>query len=145
MPILVTTESKPANDLLKEFTQSRKSIGLVVDEFGGTSGIITVEDIMEEIFGEIEDEHDDDSNVVEEKINDLNYKLSATLEVDYLNEKYALHLPEGEYETLGGLIIALHEDIPEKGEEVRIEGFNFTVLEAEEQRIQLVHLKLTEE
>lgn len=145
MPILVTTESKPANDLLKEFTKTRKSIALVVDEFGGTSGIVSVEDIMEEIFGEIEDEHDDDTNIIEEKISDLKYKFSAGLEVDYLNEKYNLHLPEGDYETLGGLVISHHENIPEQDEEVRIEGFIFEILEAEEQRIQLVSLKITED
>lgn len=145
MPILVTTESKPANDLLKEFTKTRKSIALVVDEFGGTSGIVTVEDIMEEIFGEIEDEHDDDDNIVEEKLSDLQYKFSAGLEVDYLNEKYNLHLPEGDYETIGGLVIAHHENIPVQGEKVRIEGFDFEIIEAEEQRIHLVGLKITED
>ncbi len=139
-PILITNESKPVNELLKEFTTSGKSIALVVDEYGGTSGIITAEDIMEEIFGEIEDEHDDDDGIIEEQINDDTFRFSASLEIDYLNEQYKLHLPIGDYETLGGFIISNHESIPEEGETIVIGNFEIHILKADNKRIDLIQL-----
>lgn len=144
-PILITNESKPAHELLKEFTTTGKSIALVVDEFGGTAGIITAEDIMEEIFGEIEDEHDDDDGIIEEKINDDTYRFSTSLEIDYLNENYDLRLPVGDYETLGGFIIAYHESIPQMGETIVLENFEIEILKADEKRIELVKLSTLNE
>jgi putative hemolysin len=140
--ILITTEAKPANEMLNDFTINRKSIAVVVDEFGGTAGIVTTEDIIEEIFGEIEDEHDDNIGIIEHKISDLEFEFSASLEVDYLNEKYNLRLPDGDYETLGGYIIAQHESIPDQGESIDMGRFVFSILSSQENRIELVHLKL---
>lgn len=142
IPIMITNEAKQANELLNEFTLRRKSIALVVDEFGGTAGIVTTEDIIEEIFGEIEDEHDENDDIVDKKISDLEYEFSAKLEVDYLNEEYHLNIPEGEYDTLGGFIIAHHESIPEEGEVVVIEPFHFKILSSQGNRLELVHLHL---
>lgn len=132
------------NDVLNILTKKRKSIAVVLDEYGGTSGIMTVEDIVEELFGEIEDEHD---NVVliEEAIRDDLFKFSARLEVDYINETYKLDLPENEnYETLGGLIVNHTEEIPEKGEVIEIDQFLFTILEVSNTKIDLVELKMLE-
>lgn len=143
IPILITNESKPANEMLNDFTRNRKSIAVVVDEFGGTAGIVTAEDIIEEIFGEIEDEHDDTNGIIDHKISDFEYELSAQLEVDYLNEKYNLNIPYGDYETLGGYIITTHESIPEQGEKVDLDRFSFTILSSTENRIELVHLRIS--
>ena len=139
LPILITNESKSANEMLNEFSKSQRSIALVVDEYGGTAGIITVEDIMEEIFGEIEDEHDDveDNEFV---TNGGQLILNAKLEVDYLNEKYDLDIPEGEYETLSGFILANIEEIPPTGEIFIIGRFEIKILEAAEQKIEKVQL-----
>ena len=132
-------------DILNNLTKKRKSIAVVMDEYGGTSGILTVEDIVEELFGEIEDEHDS-IELIEEKIDDLNYKLSARLEVDYLNETYKINLPEDEnYETLGGMIVNQTEMIPEKDDEVIIDNFKITILEVSNTKIDLVLLNLPED
>ncbi len=141
LPILITNESKSANDMLNEFSKSQRSIALVVDEYGGTAGIITVEDIMEEIFGEIEDEHDE---VEENEIitNGGQLILNAKLEIDYLNEKYNLNFPEGEYETLSGFILANLEEIPSEGEIFVIDQFEIKILAAAEQKIEKVQLVL---
>jgi CBS domain containing-hemolysin-like protein len=141
IPILITNESKSANDMLNEFSLTQKSIALVVDEYGGTAGVITVEDIMEEIFGEIEDEHDEvevDEIVTENGV----YTLAAKLEVDLINEKYELKVPEGDYETLGGFVIANLEEIPSIGDVFVIENFEIKVLEATEQRIDKLSIKV---
>ena len=139
LPILITNESKSANEMLNEFSKSQRSIALVVDEYGGTAGIITVEDIMEEIFGEIEDEHDEveDNELV---TNGGQLVLNAKLEVDYLNEKYNLDIPDGEYETLGGFILANLEEIPPTGEIFIIDQFEIKIVEAIEQKIEKVQL-----
>lgn len=144
IPILISNESKPANEMLNEFTASQKSMALVVDEYGGTAGICTVEDIMEEIFGEIEDEHDVPGEEDEKQLDERTFEFMATEEIDYLNEKYDLDLPEGEYETLGGFIVDHLENIPAAQEQVIIDKFEIRILEASEQRIEKVLLKLLE-
>jgi len=142
IPVMITNESKPANDMLNDFTRNRKSIALVVDEFGGTAGIVTTEDIIEEIFGEIEDEHDDSDGTIDIRLNDFEFELSSSLEVDYLNETYDLNIPEGDYETLGGFIISICESIPEQGTSIETEEFLFTILASSNNRIESVHLKV---
>jgi len=143
MPIIIATETMSVMDLLNKFSRTHKSIALVVDELGSTAGLITVEDIMEEVFGEIEDEHDTEM-LIEEKISNTEYKLSARLEVDYLNKTYHFNFKEGDYNTLGGFIIAHHQDIPQQGEKIIIEQFEFTILQKSNARIELVMLKLLE-
>lgn len=140
LPVEFVPETMLANDILNVLTKKRKSIAIVLDEYGGTSGIMTVEDIVEELFGEIQDEHD---TVVlkEEKIDELNYVFSARLEVDYLNETYKLNLPEGEnYETLGGLIVDYTEEIPQQNDIVDMDKFQFKILEVSNTKIDLVSL-----
>lgn len=142
LPIPIIAISMPANEILEVFIEQRKTIAVVVDEFGGTSGIITIEDIIEEIFGEIEDEHDKEE-LVENKLSENEYLLSARLEVDYLNDEYNLNLPESDnYETLAGCIIDVHESIPTLDEEITSDRFVFTVKKVYENRIDLVHLKV---
>ncbi|GAO30984.1 hemolysin family protein [Geofilum rubicundum] len=141
-PISVVPESMPASKLLEIFTKEHKSIVLVVDEFGGTSGIVTLEDILEEIFGEIDDEHDI-SDLIEAQISETTYNFSGRFEIDYLNEKYNLELPVSEdYETLAGLILVHNEAIPEVNEELEIENFQFKILEASKSKIELVQITL---
>jgi CBS domain containing-hemolysin-like protein len=143
-PITVVPESMSADKLLKIFTKEHKSIALVVDEFGGTAGITTLEDILEEIFGEIDDEHDT-SDFVEIKVHENCYHFSGRIEIDYLNEKYQLDLPASdEYETLAGMVLFYHESIPEPMEEVEIERFKLKILEASKSKIELIELKVTE-
>ncbi len=139
-PVLLVPETMHANKLLKSLIQQRKSIAVVLDEFGGTAGIITIEDIMEEIFGEIDDEYDVE-DLVEKQISKNEFVLSARLEIDYLNEKYKLHLPESEeYETLGGLILNHNESIPNKGDEVQIGHLNCKMLQVSEKRLELIKI-----
>ena len=133
-------ESMFINDLLTLLTKKRKSIAVVVDEYGGTSGIITIEDIIEELVGEIEDEHDS-PKFLEKKINDAHYKFSARLEIDYLNEKFKLNLPINEqYETLGGFIISLNEKIPDKGDEIFHNNLKFKIIDVSSSKIELIEL-----
>lgn len=143
-PISNVPESMPAKELLRVFMQQHRSISVVVDEFGGTAGMVTIEDVVEEIFGEIEDEHDVDE-LVEAKINSKEFLFSARLEIDYLNHEYGLHLPTNdEYETLAGLILNHHESIPEKGEEIKIENYLFTVTVAGDSTIEQVNMKIVQ-
>jgi CBS domain containing-hemolysin-like protein len=132
-------------DVLNNLTKKRKSIAVVIDEYGGTSGMITIEDIVEELFGEIEDEHDP-VVLTEELIENDHYKFSARLEVDYLNENYKLNIPEGEnYETLGGYIVNHTEEIPQQNEELEINDFEFRILKVSNTKIELVELKIKSE
>jgi CBS domain containing-hemolysin-like protein len=141
-PIEIVPETLPVNKLLTSFIKDGKSIALVVDEFGGTSGMITTEDIIEEIFGEIEDEHDT-SDLVEKQLDENSYLLSGRLEIDYLNEKYFLSIPESEeYDTLAGFIIYHYESIPEKNTTVMLDNFLITITNVSSNRIEEVELKL---
>jgi len=140
-PIIIAPESALANELLIQFIQERKSLALVVDEFGGTSGIVSMEDIIEEIFGEIEDEYDSD-DLIEQKISDHEYLLSARHEIDYLNDKFGWELPIGDFETLSGMVLSLTENLPKKGESVTFESYTFTVVTKQEHRIETVRLKI---
>jgi len=138
-PIIIVPETILANELLIQFINDRKSLALVVDEFGGTSGIVTMEDIIEEIFGEIEDEHDEQA-LVEQRVDDNTYLFSARHEIDYLNERYNLNFPAGDYDTLGGFILSVTEELPEINEDIEIKPYRFHVVSMEENRIDLVRL-----
>ncbi len=145
LPVEFVPETMLVKDVLNILMKKRKSIAVVIDEYGGTSGIMTIEDIVEELFGEIEDEHDTIA-LIEEKIDDNNYKFSARLEVDYINETYKLDLPEGEnYETIGGLIVDETEEIPKVNDKIFIENFVFTILEVSSTKIDVVALKILNE
>jgi CBS domain containing-hemolysin-like protein len=143
-PITVVPESMLASELFVKFVSDHRSMALVVDEFGGTSGIVTVEDLIEEIFGEINDEHDDAAEALLEQFlpEENSYLLSARLEIDYLNDKYTLDLPEGDYETLGGFILSVHEDIPEPNEVILVSPYVATILSMADNRIDTVKLTL---
>jgi putative hemolysin len=141
MPILITNKSRSLQDQLKEMTLKRKSIAVVVDEFGGTAGIITIEDIIEEIFGEIDDEYDTEE-LKETIINDKHYIFSGRHTIEYLNENYNLSIPEGEYETLGGYIISISESIPDEKEVIVIDNFEITIKQMKAARIEEVELKV---
>ena len=144
LPVEYVPETMLIQDILNVLTKKRKSMAVVLDEYGGTSGIMTVEDIVEELFGEIEDEHDS-TDLHEEQIDDTHYTFSARLEVDYLNEQYKFDLPESEeYETLGGLIVNETGEIPEKEAIISMEHFQFTILEVSNTKIDLVSLKILE-
>lgn len=144
LPVELVPETMFIHAILNVMTKKRKSIAVVLDEYGGTAGIITVEDIIEELFGEIEDEHDS-TDLIETQIDASTYRLSARLEVDYLNEQYKMNLPESEeYETLGGLIVNETGEIPEQGAEIRLEGFVFRIEEVSSTKIDLVTLEIRE-
>jgi CBS domain containing-hemolysin-like protein len=142
-PIIIAPESALANELLIQFIQERKSLSLVVDEFGGTSGIVSMEDIIEEIFGEIEDEYDNEA-LTEQLIGELEFLLSARLEIDYLKEKYGWELPDGDYETLSGFILSQTENLPNIGETITYGRFTFTIVSKQAHRIETVRLKIND-
>jgi len=138
LPVEFVPETMLIHDILNVLTKKRKSMAVVLDEYGGTSGIMTVEDIIEELFGEIEDEHDT-TDLVEEQLGENSYKFSARMEVDQINENYKLELPESEeYETLGGLIMNETGEIPEKDDKIKIDHFEFHILEVSNTKIDLV-------
>lgn len=138
-------ETMAAQKLMKIFLQEKKSLGVVVDEFGGTSGIVCLEDIVEEIFGDIEDEHDN-SNYVSKRINDEEYILSARLEIDKVNEMFDLDLPESDdYKTIGGLILHEYQSFPKLNEVVKIGNLEFKILKNTQTKIELVRLKIKQE
>ncbi len=134
-------ETMSAHRLLERFIKDKKSVAVVVDEFGGVSGMLTIEDIMEEIFGEIEDEHDT-PELIERQISEDEFIFSGRLEIDYINEKYHLKIPESEdYETLAGYIFKHFESIPKLNEQIRISPFYFKILKVSKTKIDLVQLK----
>ena len=142
-PIIIAPESALANELLIQFIQERKSLALVVDEFGGTSGIVSMEDIIEEIFGEIDDEYDNEA-LTEQLIGELEFLLSARLEIDYLKEKYGWELPDGDFETLSGFILSQTENLPNIGETITYGRFTFTIVSKQAHRIETVRLKIND-
>jgi len=145
LPIEIVPESMMINDVLNNLMKKRKSVAIVVDEYGGTSGMITLEDIVEELFGEIEDEHDT-QEFLEKMVSDNEFTFSARLEVDYLNEEYDLNIPKSEaYETLGGFIIDHTESIPKENEIVSIENFEIKIIKVSSAKIEEVSMKIVEE
>lgn len=145
LDIPVVPEVMKIRDLLNHFIKNRLSIACVVDEFGGTSGIITLEDILEEIFGEIEDEHDQEE-YIEQQISESEYLFSGRLEISYLNDKYEnLNFPDGEYHTLSGYLVMTTEEIPAQGVELELEGYRFIFEMVSDTKIELIRvIKLTE-
>ena len=142
LELSIVPETMPANKLLTSFIDENKSIAIIVDEFGGTSGMVTIEDIIEEIFGEIEDEHDT-SDLEEKQISENEFIFSGRMEIDFINEKYKLKIPESdEYETIAGFILHHHESIPNQNEYIIVNSFNFKILKLSKTRIELVLLKV---
>jgi CBS domain containing-hemolysin-like protein len=142
MTIPVVPETMTAKDLLNMFRREKKNIAQVVDEFGGTAGIVTMEDVLEELFGEIRDEHDEEDHL-ERQLSANEYIFSGRLEIDYLNEKYHLGLPDGDYETLAGFLVAESGNIPEINQKILIEGFEFDILFASNKRVETIKLRVT--
>ena len=147
--ILIPVEFVPETIFIKDglnlLTKKRKSVAVVLDEYGGTAGIITIEDIIEELFGEIEDEHDSDEELIEKQINENTYLFSARLDVEYINEEYKLNIPENDsYGTLGGFIVNSSKEIPEKGDKIVIENFHFVIEEATNTKIEVVKMTISD-
>ena len=139
-PVGIVAESMPVNKLLNQFIKQKQGITVVVDEYGGTAGIITMEDVVEEIFGEIEDEHDNEE-LIEEQHTESVYIFSGRQEIEYINSEYNLELPESdEYETLAGLIVTIHENIPNEGDIIEINDFYFEILECSNSKIEKIKL-----
>jgi CBS domain containing-hemolysin-like protein len=146
---LIAVEFVPETIFIKEvldlLIKKRKSIAVVLDEYGGTAGIITIEDIVEELFGEIEDEHDLEEIRIENEIEDGVYFFSARLDVEYLNQTYKLNIPESDsYGTLGGFIVDFTKEIPQKGDKIKIGSYIFDIEEASNKKIELVKMTLKE-
>jgi putative hemolysin len=149
-PIITIPQTMPAQDLFLRFMAERKSLALVVDEFGGTAGIVSMEDMVEQIFGEIQDEYDTNEDWTEQQIDENTWLLSARHEIDDLNRTYGWQIPEGSrtsarYDTLGGLILAMHEDVPKVGEIVEVSPFTFTIVSMDSTRIDTVKVQLNPE
>jgi CBS domain containing-hemolysin-like protein len=143
IPVEFVPETIYIKDVMNLLTKKRKSVAVILDEYGGTSGIVTIEDIVEELFGEIEDEHDSDEALTEEQLNNTTFLFSTRLDVAYLNESYKLNIPESDsYGTLGGFIVDFSKEIPQKGEQITIENFQFTIEEATNKKIELVKMIL---
>lgn len=147
--VLMTVEFVPETILIKDalnlLIKKRKNVAVVLDEYGGTSGIITIEDIVEELFGEIEDEHDLDEELIEQELGEGKYLFSTRLDVEYLNETYKLMIPEEDsYGTLGGFIVNFTKEIPQKGEEIVIDHYHFVIEEATNKKIELVKMTIKE-
>lgn len=141
--IIVVPETFQANELMIRFIREHKSMAIVIDEFGGTSGLVTMEDLMELIFGDIEDEYDDEEEAVK-KISEDTYLVSARKEIDYLNEKYHFQIPEGDYDTLGGYILSIKHDIPQVGEVIQTERFRFVIKSLDNARIDMIEMTILE-
>ena len=137
--ILFVPETKKSFEMLNEFLSNRISIAVVVDEFGGTAGLVTMEDIIEELFGEIRDEYDVEENICR-KIAEKSFLISGKVEIDFINEKYNLKLPLGDYETIAGFISTSLGRIPIQGENVKIDHFNFLIARASNKNIEVVKL-----
>lgn len=138
LPIHFVPSVTTGEELLSKFTEQSGNIAIVSDEYGGTAGLVTLEDVIEEIFGEIEDEHDRDDSI-EERISDTHFRFSARVEIDYINEVYRLNIPESDaYETLGGFILNEMANIPEKNARLDIDGFRFIVEEVTDRRIETI-------
>ena len=145
IPVEFVPETIFIKDVLQLLTKKRKSVAVVLDEYGGTSGIICIEDIVEELFGEIEDEHDDEEELIEQVIDEETYIFSARLDVEYINETYKLEIPESDsYGTLGGFIVDFTTEIPQQGDKIVIENFHFTIVEATNTKIELVKMEIKE-
>jgi CBS domain containing-hemolysin-like protein len=145
IPVEFVPETIYIKDVMNLLTKKRKSVAVVLDEYGGTSGIITIEDIVEELFGEIEDEHDSDEELIEKELGDDTYLFSARFDVEYLNQAYKLNIPESDsYGTLGGFIVDFTNDIPLKGEVITIGMYHFVIEEATNKKIELVKLTVKE-
>jgi len=145
--IMISVEFVPETIFIKDvmslLTKKRKSVAIVLDEYGGTSGIVTMEDIVEELFGEIEDEHDQDEALVETQIDESTYMFSTRLDVEYINQEYKLNIPESDsYGTLGGFIVDFASEIPQKGEKITIGNYQFIIEEATNKKIELVKMTL---
>jgi putative hemolysin len=143
IPVEFIPEAIYVKDAMSLLTKKRKSVAVVLDEYGGTSGILTIEDIVEELFGEIEDEHDSDEELVEKELEDNSFIFSARFDVEYLNQTYKLAIPESEsYGTLGGFIVNFTKEIPQKGDEITIENYHFIIEEATNKKIELVKMTI---
>ena len=143
IPVEFVPETIFIKDVMNLLTKKRKSVAIVLDEYGGTSGIVTMEDIVEELFGEIEDEHDSDEALMEQQLESGEFLFSTRLEVEYLNESYKLNIPESDsYGTLGGFIVDFSKEIPQKGEQITIGNFRFSIEEASNKKIELVKMTL---
>ena len=147
--VMIGVEFVPETILIKDamnlLTKKRKSVAVVLDEYGGTSGMITIEDIVEELFGEIEDEHDSDEELIEQELEDGSYLFSARFDVAYINQEYKLTIPESDsYSTLGGFIVGHTKEIPQKGEQIQIENYHFIIEEATNKKIELVKMIIRE-
>lgn len=143
IPVEFVPETIFIKDVMNILTKKRKSVAIVLDEYGGTSGMMTIEDIVEELFGEIEDEHDFDEELIEEELGNGAYLFSTRLHVEYINEEYKLNMPESDsYTTLGGFIVNTTKEIPQKGENIQIEKYHFIIEEATDKKIELVRMTI---
>jgi CBS domain containing-hemolysin-like protein len=141
IPVEFVPETMFIKDVMNLLTKKRKSVAIVLDEYGGTSGIITIEDIVEELFGEIEDEHDSDETLIEEQLSEKEFRFSTRLDVEYINDVYKLNIPEEDsYSTLGGFIVNHAKEIPQKGEVIEINNFQFIIEEASTKKIEQVKM-----
>lgn len=145
IPVEFIPETMFIKDALDILTKKRKSVAVIIDEYGGTSGIITVEDIIEELFGEIEDEHDEDELLIEKQESEDTYVFSTRLDVAYINEKYELEIPESDsYGTLGGFIVNFTKEIPQKSDKISIDNYLFEILEATNKKIEIVKMTISD-
>jgi CBS domain containing-hemolysin-like protein len=145
IPVEYVPETIFIKDGLNLLTKKRKSVAVILDEYGGTAGIMTVEDIIEELFGEIEDEHDSDEELVEQQLDETSYLFSARLDVEYLNQEYKLNIPENDsYGTLGGFIVNTSKEIPQKGNQITIDNFHFVIEEATNTKIEVVKMTISD-
>jgi CBS domain containing-hemolysin-like protein len=143
IPVEFVPETIYIKDAMNLLTKKRKSVAVVLDEYGGTSGIITIEDIVEELFGEIEDEHDSEEELTENELEDGSYIFSTRLDVEYLNATYKFNIPESDsYGTLGGFIVDFTKEIPQKGDVITIENYHFIIEEATNKKIELVKMTI---